>query len=205
MGTLDENTFKELLESNQYRALQQRLVDLEPADIADLLASLPADRMVIAFRLLPKNFAIDVFDRMDGSSQNQMLEAFSDRAAKTFLEAMPLDDRAELIEEVLAKVARRLLQILSPEQRQLTMQLLGYEEETAGREMTPLFVDLHSDMTITKAMERIRQLSINRETIYECYVMDRQRHLIGSVSLRDLVIANIDATIFKHVVNHTLP
>jgi magnesium transporter len=192
---LNEDTFKELLENKQYRALRERLADSEPTHIADLLTSIPTDEAVIAFRLLPKNLAISVFDDMDGAFQNQLLEAFSDQAARDFLEAMPPDDRAELLDEVPAKVARRLLQILSPDQLRVTMQLLGYDEETAGREMTPLFVDLHSDMTVTQALERVRQLAITRETVYECYVMDRRRYLIGTVSLKDLVIADPNAKV----------
>jgi len=195
LEVLNEDTFKELLESKQYRALRERLADSEPTHIADLLTSIPADEAVIAFRLLPKNLAISVFDDMDGAFQNQLLEAFSDQTARNFLEAMPPDDRAELLDEVPAKVARRLLQILSPDQRRITLQLLGYEEETAGREMTPLFVDLHSHMTVAQALERVRQLAINRETVYECYVMDRRRYLIGTVSLKDLVIADPDAKV----------
>ena len=192
---LDESTFKELLENKEYRALRERLVYTDPGDIADLLGTVSADNAVIAFRLLPKDLAIDVFDNMDGLLQNLMLEAFSDQAARNFLEAMPPDDRTELLDEVPAKVARRLLQILSPEQRRVTMQLLGYDEETAGREMTPLFVDLHGDMTVAQALGRVRQLAINRETVYECYVMDRRRYLIGTVSLKDLVIADPDARV----------
>ena len=195
MEVLNEDTFKELLENKQYRALRERLADLEPEHIADLLYSIPVEEAVIAFRLLPKDAAISVFDYLDGTSQNQLLEAFSDQAARDFLEAMPPDDRTELLDEVPAKVARRLLQILSPEQRRVTLKLLGYEEETAGREMTPLFVDLHSDMTVAQALERVRQLAITRETVYQCYVMDRRRYLIGTVSLKDLVIANPDAKV----------
>ena len=195
MEVLNEGAFKELLESKQYRALRERLVDLEPADIADLLYSIPVEKAVIAFRLLPKDTAISVFDYLDGTSQNQLLEAFSDQAARDFLEAMPPDDRTELLDEVPAKVARRLLQILSLEQRRVTLRLLGYQEETAGREMTPLFVDLHSDMTVAQALERVRQLAITRETVYQCYVMDRRRYLIGTVSLKDLVIASPNAKV----------
>jgi len=194
-AALDENTFKELLENKQYRTLRERLVDTEPADIAELLASVAGDRAVIAFRLLPKSLAISVFDDMDGALQNRLLEAFSDQAARSFLESLPPDDRTDLLEEVPAKVARRLLQILSPDQRRLTMQLLGYEEGTAGREMTPLFVDLHGDMTVAQALERVRRLAIDRETVYECYVMDRLRHLIGTVSLKDMVIADPGARV----------
>jgi magnesium transporter len=193
--TLNEDTFRELLDNKQYRALRERLATLDPSDIADLLAAAPADKAVISFRLLPKDLAVDVFDEMDGALQNLLLEAFSDQAARSLLEAMPPDDRAELLDEVPAKVARRLLQILSPDQRRLTMRLLGYEDGTAGREMTPLFVDLHGDMTVSQAMDRVRRLAINRETVYECYVMDRRRHLIGTISLKDVVIADPDARV----------
>jgi len=195
MGALDENTLAELLEGKQYRALRERLMESEPAAIADLLASIPTDSAVLAFRLLPKSLAVDVFDHLDGAHQNKLLESFSDVAARAFLEAMPPDDRAELLDEMPAMVARRLLQILSPDQRRIILQLLGYEEGTAGREMTPLFVDLHSDMTVAQAMDRVRQLAINRETIYECYVMDRRRRLVGTVSLRDLVLADQEAKV----------
>jgi magnesium transporter len=192
---LDEQAFKDLLENKQYRLLRERLSDSEPTHVADLLASIPVDEAVIAFRLLPKGLAVSVFDYMDGVFQNQLLEAFSDQAARSFLEAMPPDDRTELLEEVPAKVARRLLQILSPDQRRVTLQLLGYEEGTAGREMTPLFVDLHGDMSVAQALERVRRLAINRETVYVCYVMDRRRNLIGTVSLKDLVLADPDARV----------
>ena len=195
MEVLNEHTFKELLKNKQYRALRQRLLDLEPTYIADLLYSIPVNEAVVAFRLLSKGLAISVFDDMDGASQNQLLEAFSDQTARNFLESMPPDDRTELLDEVPAKVARRLLQILSPDQRRVTLQLLGYEEETAGREMTPLFVDLHSDMTVAQALERVRRLAITRETVYQCYAMDRRRYLIGTVSLKDLVIADPDARV----------
>lgn len=192
---LDEDTFRELLEDKQYRTLRDRLADLHPSDIADLLTAAPADKAVISFRLLPKDLAVDVFDEMDGALQDRLLESFSDQAARSLLEAMPPDDRAELLDEVPAKVARRLMQILSSDQRRLTMRLLGYEEGTAGREMNPLFVDLHGDMTVAQALERVRRLAINRETVYECYVMDRRRHIIGTVSLKDMVIADPNARV----------
>ncbi len=195
MEEMYTEAFKELLAEKNYKVLRQKLLETEPSNIAELLDSIPDDKALIVFRLLPKTLAVDVFDYMDGSLQNRLLECFSDQAARTFLEAMPPDDRIELLEEVPANVARRLLQILSPEQRRLTVHLLGYAEDSAGREMTPYFIDLHVHMTVAQAMERIRKLAIDRETIYVCYVMDRARHLIGTVSLRDLVIADPDAII----------
>ncbi|NLL89738.1 MAG: magnesium transporter [Dehalococcoidales bacterium] len=195
MEEMNIEAFKGLLAEKNYKVLRQKLLETEPDNIADLLDSIPDDTALTVFRLLPKTLAVDVFDYMDGSLQNRLLECFSDQAARNFLEAMPPDDRIELLEEVPANVARRLLQILSPEQKRLTVHLLGYKEGTAGREMTPYFVDLHSYLTVAQAMERIRRLAINRETIYVCYVMDRARHLIGTVSLRDLVVADPEARV----------
>lgn len=189
MKQLEKSEFNELWESKQFKTLRQRLVELEPGDIADLLADVRTERAAMAFRLLPKDLAVAVFDHMEGMQQNRLLESFTDEAARVLLEAMAPDDRAELLDEVPAIVARRLLRVLSPEERGITLQLLGYEEGSAGREMTPLFVDLHSDMTVEQALARIRQLAINRETIYECYVTDGQRRLLGSVSLKDLVLS----------------
>ncbi len=195
MEEMNIEAFKELLAEKNYKVLRQKLLETEPDNIAELLDSIPDDKALTVFRLLPKTLAVDVFDFMDSSLQNRLLECFSDQTARSFLEAMPPDDRIELLEEVPANVARRLLQILSPEQRRLTVHLLGYEEGTAGREMTPYFVDLHGYMTVAQAMERIRKLAIDRETIYVCYVMDRGRNLIGTVSLRDIVVADPEARV----------
>ncbi|MFA5628711.1 MAG: magnesium transporter [Dehalococcoidales bacterium] len=195
MEEMKVEAFKALLAEKNFKVLREKLLETEPSNIAELLDNIPDDIAVIVFRLLPKPLAVDVFDYMDGSLQNRLLGCFSDQAARTFLESLPPDDRIELLDEVPANVARRLLQILSPEQKRLTLYLLGYEEGTAGREMTPYFVDLHAYMTVSQAMERIRKLAINRETVYVCYVMDRARHLIGTVSLRDLVVADPEARI----------
>jgi magnesium transporter len=195
MTDLDKQLFEDLFEKKQYKTLRQKLLDLEPVDISQLLNEAPRDNAMIAFRLLPKSLAVDVFDHMDRNMQNWLLESFSDQAAKTFLEAMPPDDRVELLDEVPAMVAKKLLQILSPEQRQVTMELLGYKEKTAGRAMTPYFVDLRQGMSATQAIQRIRDLSLNRETIYESYVMDEKRHLIGTISLKDLVLSKPDTTV----------
>ncbi len=190
MKQSEKNVFNQLWESKDFKTLRQRLIQLEPGAIAELLTDVRPERAAMAFRLLPKDLAVAVFDQLESTQQNRLLESFTDEAARGLLEAMAPDDRAELLDEVPAIVARRLLRVLSPEERGVTLQLLGYEEGSAGREMTPLFVDLDIDMTVRQALERIRQLAINRETIYECYVTDGQRHLLGSVSLKDLVLSD---------------
>ncbi len=195
METLDEKAFEELIESRNLKILREHLMAMDPVDISILLESVPEEEMALAFRLLPKDVAVEVFDDFDGPTQHRLLESLTHHAVGQLLEAMSPDDRAELLEEVPASVTRRLLGLLSAEQRQVTLQLLGYEEGTAGREMTPYFVDLRSNMTVEQAMERIHRLSMDRETIYVCYVIDPQRHLQGTVSLRELVLASPDSKV----------
>ncbi|MBN1151754.1 MAG: magnesium transporter [Dehalococcoidia bacterium] len=195
MENLDEKTFHELIDARNLTALRERLMTLDALDVAILLDTASEDEMAIAFRLLPKALAVEVFDDFDGPTQHRLLESMANRTAGQLLEAMSPDDRTELLEEVPASVARRLMGLLSPEQRQVTLQLLGYEENSAGREMTPYFVDLRSNMTVAQAMERIRTLAMDRETIYECYVIDPRRRLEGTVSLKELVLARPDMTV----------
>ena len=195
METLDEKTFEELIESRNLKTLRERLIAMDTLDIAILLDSVSEEEMALAFRLLPKDVAVEVFDDFDGPTQHRLLESLANRTVGQLLEAMSPDDRTELLEEVPASVARRLMGLLSPEQRQVTMQLLGYEENSAGREMTPYFVDLRSSMTVAQAMERIRTLAMDRETIYECYVIDARRRLEGTVSLKELVLARPDMSV----------
>lgn len=195
MENLDERTFEELIESRNLKTLRERLMAMEPLDIAILLESVSEEEMALAFRLLSKDVAIEVFDDFDGPAQHRLLESMTHRAVSQLLEAMSPDDRTELLEEVPASVTRKLVGLLSPEQRQVTLQLLGYEENSAGREMTPYFVDLRSNMTVAQAMDRIRRLAVDRETIYECYVIDPRRHLEGTVSLKELVLASPDSRV----------
>jgi len=195
METLDQETFQKLIESRNLTALHERLMSMESLDVAILLESASEEQMAVAFRLLPKALAVEVFDDFDGPTQHRLLESMANRTAGQLLEAMSPDDRTELLEEVPASVTRRLLGLLSPEQRQVTLQLLGYEENSAGREMTPYFVDLRSNMTVAQAMERIRRLAMDRETIYECYVIDPRRRLEGTVSLKQLVLARPEMTV----------
>lgn len=187
---LSKDVFGEMFNNKQFRVLRQTLMGTEAAEIAKLLEDVPHEKAVLAFRLLPKDLAVNVFDHFDITQQKRLLESFGDQGVRTLLEAMPPDDRADLLDEVPAMVARRLLMVLSPEQRQVTMELLGYKDGTSGRAMNPFFVDLRRNMTVAQALQRIRSLALDRETIYESYIMDGERHLLGTISLKDLVLAN---------------
>jgi magnesium transporter len=184
-----------LLEQENLPGAKSLLVPVQPADIADAIEGLPEAMQAIAFRLLSKDEAIEVYEHLDSSIQQSLIEEFKRQEVLDIVEQMSPDDRVRLFDELPAKVVRRFLQDLSPQERQTTALLLGYEADTAGRIMTPEYLSLKESMTATEAIERIRNLSDVMETVYYLYVTDAARHLTGILSLRDVVVAQPDQTI----------
>ena len=190
---LNSTLLKELFESKNFKELRGELIKLDGVDIAGLLKEVDDSSALMSFRLLPKDLAMQVFDHLDINQQTKILEVFTDNRAKYFFESMPPDDRAELLDEVPAKVARRLLKLLSCSERQTTLVLLGYEENTAGRVMTPdLSIWIFEDCC--RGVGRIA-LAVAKETILVAYVMDSCRKLLGTVSLKDLVLTDPETPI----------
>ncbi|PSO50696.1 MAG: magnesium transporter [Actinobacteria bacterium QS_5_72_10] len=179
----------ELTKEQDLQQIRSWLEETGTVDIADELARLPpADRAVV-FRLLGKNRALQVFEELDPVHQQELLEGLRDVHVTQLVEAMSPDDRARLLDEVPAKVAKNLQAGLSAEQRAATARLLGYEGESAGRNMTPEYVNLRASMTVADALAKIRRFGANAETIYTLPVTDDQRRLVGIVSLRELVLS----------------
>ncbi|MBD1898356.1 MULTISPECIES: magnesium transporter [Cyanophyceae] len=179
-----------LLEAEDLQGAKAILVPVQPADIAEAIEGLPEAMQAIAFRLLSKDEAIEVYEYLDSSVQQALIEEFRRQEVLDIVDKMSPDDRARLFDELPATVVRRLLEQLTPTERQATAQLLGYEAGTAGRLMTPEYISLKENMTVAETLERIRSLAHATEIIYYLYITDAARHLSGILSLRDLVIAN---------------
>lgn len=183
-------TIKGLLEAQQWQSLKTVLAPKNPNDLAALLSEFTPSERVVLFRLLEKQEAVEVFESLPFEEQQELLGSFKQEQLREIVEHMSPDDRASLLDELPAKVAKRLLALLTPEERAATALLLGYGENTAGRIMTPEYIDLKSFVSVAQALEKIRRVGLDKETIYYCYVTDEQRRLIGAVSLRQLVLAN---------------
>jgi magnesium transporter len=184
-----------LLEQGNLQGAKQVLVPVQPVDIADAIEGLPEAMQVIAFRLLSKAEAIEVYEYLDSSVQHALIEEFKRQDVLDIVDKMSPDDRARLFDELPAKVVRRLVEQLSPKERQATALLLGYEADTAGRIMTPEYISLKETLTVSETLERIRSLAKVTETIYYLYVTDAARSLKGIVSLRDLVTSQPHQTL----------
>jgi magnesium transporter len=176
-----------LLEAADLQAAKAILVPVQPADIAEAIEGLPEAMHALAFRLLSKDEAIEVYEYLDYSVQERLIEELKSQEVRDIVDQMSSDDRARLFDELPAKVVNRLLEQLSPVERQATALLLGYEPNTAGRIMTLEFISLKENITVSQALERIRRLANASEIIYYLYVTDNERRLTGIVSLRDLV------------------
>ena len=184
-----------MLSAGNYDGVKSLLNPVQPVDIAQAIGTLPMILQALAFRLLSKNEAIEVYEYLDPSVQQNLLDRLRSNEVLDLVEEMSPDDRVRLFDELPAKVVRRLLAELSPEERRVTAQLLGYESETAGRLMTTEFIDLKEFFSVSQSLKLVRQRATFSETIYSLYVTDKERHLTGILSLRDLVVADPESLI----------
>ena len=184
-----------LLEAGNYDGAKLLLRPVQEVDAAEAIGNLPRTLQALAFRLLPKDEAIAVYEYLPVDVQQTLVERLRSGEVLELVEAMSPDDRVRLFDELPAKVVRRLQAELSPAERRVTAQLLGYAPETAGRLMTTEFIDLKEFHSAEQALEIVRRRSGSTETIYSLYVTDGARKLTGILSLRDLVVAEPEARI----------
>ena len=183
------------LDTKQYTKLRQYLAELNEADIAALLEQLKGENMLKVFRILPKDLAADVFSYLDVDNQQMIITSLSDREAAGIIDNLMSDDAVDLLEEMPANVVKKLLANASPDTRRDINHLLRYPEDSAGSIMTVEYVDLKASLTVNQAIERIRKVGLDSETIDICYVLDPQRKLLGTVALRYLLLSDGDEVI----------
>ena len=187
---LDE--IKELARSKQYARLRDLFLPMEPADIALLLEESGGELMPLLYRLLPKELAAEVFVELESDSQEMLINGFSNTELKEVLDELYLDDAVDIVEEMPASVVIRILDKATPEMRKSINEILQYPEDSAGSIMNMEFLSLKKDMTVEDAFKRIRRIGGELETINILYVTDPTRHLLGVLSVRDLLLAEED-------------
>ena len=178
----------ELLQEKNFRAIKGLLENEMPQDVALLLEEVPDKDMPIVFRLLSKELAADTFVEMSSESQEMLLNIFSDNELKAIFDEMFLDDTVDIIEEMPASVVKRIINQSDAETRKLINEILQYPRDSAGTIMTVEYVSLKKSWTVQQCFDRIRKTALDKETIYNCYVTDEKRHLIGRVTVKDLLL-----------------
>ena len=196
--------FMELLafmEAGKHQEFKEKARECLPVDIAEGLEEVEDSSKVIKlFRMLPKDIASDVFAYMTSDQQQLIAESATNAEIKALVDDMFMDDAVDFLEEMPANVVKKVLQNADETTRATINQLLNYPENSAGSLMTIEYVDLHDYFTVRKAMDYIRRTGIDKETVYTCFVIDDQRHLVGQVSLRKLIIAP-ESTIIRDIMD----
>lgn len=185
----------ELLETKQYTKLRQFLAELNDADIAALMEELDEESLLKVYRILPKDLAADVFSYLEVDSQQMIINSLSDKEAANVIDNLMADDAVDFLEEMPANVVDKILANAKPDTRQAINHLLRYPEDSAGSIMTVEYVSLKENLTVNQAIEHIRKVGLDSETINICYVLDAQRRLVGTVALRYLLLSDGDEII----------
>lgn len=179
---------EELIRQNKYTDLKELLVTINIADIAELIEELPEAELVKVFRLLPKAIAADVFSYLPTDVEQMIITSLTEKEAVSIIDDLAADDATDLCDEMPASVVKKLLAKAEPETRRDINHLLKYPDDSAGSIMTVEFVDLKENLTVGEAVQRIKKIGIDKETINVCYVLDESRRLIGTVAIRFLLL-----------------
>ena len=179
----------QLLKEKRFSELKLLLNDISPMDVASMLNGLSNEDLILTFRLLSKDLAAETFVEMDSDNQELLISAFNDKELKAIVDELYLDDVVDIIEEMPANVVNRILKYTDSATRNMINEVLKYPKDSAGSIMTVEYVDLKKDMTVEDAFEKIRKTGVDKETIYTCYVTNKNRKLLGIVTVKDLLLA----------------
>jgi magnesium transporter len=188
---------RNLIEGRNEGALLNILIDLHPADIADILTELKKDERKFLFRLLPTDLASSVLTELDPPVVEHILEDASEKEISTFVDQMDSDDAADIISELPDDIANKVLDRIPDKVSEEVKELLHYEEDTAGGIMALEFVAVNENTTVNQTIKSIRRARKEIENIHNVWIVNDHNVLLGSVSLTDLVLAKGKTTISK--------
>lgn len=188
----------ELLRTKQFQRLHEEIADTNEIDVAAFMEQLTPLQQITCFRTLPKDQASDVFAELEPETQQTIIASITDQEIGPIIEDLFVDDAVDMLEEMPAMVVKRVLKNTKPETRSLINQFLKYPEDSAGSIMTAEYVDLHKDMTVLQAIDRIRKRGEESEQIYTCYVTNNKRILEGVVTVKELLL-NSDDTLVEDI------
>ena len=195
IGQLILPEIQDLIEKRNFSVIRQSLEELDPIDVADIIADLELNSQAIIFRILKKEFATDVFEYLEVDNQVELLKSLGNEDVVSILNEMSPDDRTALLEEVPASVAKQLISQLSPEEMKIATKLLGYPENSIGRLMTPDYIAINKDMTVLDALNYIRNFGKDSETLNVIYVVDRKGRMIDDIKIRDFLFAPFETKV----------
>ena len=190
---MNRQILTDLLKKKEFKAVRSILEVMNTVDIAALLAELDDKEMILAFRLIEKSKAAEVFAEMSSSMQTYLVEMFTEKELKDLIDELYMDDTVDLLEELPANLVTRILEQVDKERRAQINTILNYPEDSAGSIMTTEYVDLRRTTTVKEAMDHIKKTGIHNAALDCCYVLENRR-LVGIVSAKDLMTMDDDMT-----------
>ena len=179
----------ELIEKKRFNDLREYLENVNSADFPSMFEELSEEQNLLIYRLLSKEKAAEVFAELDSDIQEKLINALTDRELKNVIDELFMDDTVDLIEEMPANVVKRILDNIGKADRKIVNELLKYPEDSAGSIMTTEFIDLKENMTVEDAFARIKKIGLQKETVYNCYVLSLNRKIKGCIDIKDLLVA----------------
>lgn len=184
-----------MIEEGRLKSAREEIITMDAADIGLLLDEISREQMLRVFRMLPKTLAADTFAYMKSDQQQYIIESITDKEINHIMDELFMDDTVDFLEEMPANVVYRVLKTTDQETRRLINQMLQYPDGSAGSIMTTEFVDLKKEMTVREALRHIRVAGMDSAALDTCYVVDRERHLEGDISLRKIILSSPDSVI----------
>ncbi len=194
-----EDRIFEMLEEHKYFECRDELLERDEVEMTEILEDVIRDfgmnMAIILFRTLPKDSAVEVFSRFSKDNQLAIIDIITDAEIKNIVEELDFDDKIDVLEEMPSNLVDKILEKTPASERKLINTFLMYKEDSAGSLMTPDYINLRKNMTVREALDHIKDVGLESETIYTCYVLEKGRKLEGIVSLRTLVISDYNARI----------
>lgn len=189
---MDGELIVKLIKEKKVKEFRKLLEDFKYVDLADIIEQLDEDEQIVAFRMLPKDIASDVFSYLPISTQETIIANITEKEISNIIEELYVDDAVDLLDELPAIVVKKILANARPETRAVLNQFLNYNEYSAGSIMTSEYIALKKELTANMALKKIRSVAKDKEEIYTCYVTDDTRHLLGVVTIKQLILAEDD-------------
>ena len=189
-----------LVEQGKYAEARKEIINLNVVDTAGLFEEIDQQKLLIIFRILPKDLSSDVFTHMSSERQQYVIASMTDEEAIFILDSLFIDDAVDFLEEMPSNVVKKMLRNTNEKTRGIINQILNYPQDSAGSIMTIEYADLKKEMTVKEAVEYIKKNGVDKETIDTCYVINNNRKLEGVVSLRKLILSE-DSMLIKDIMD----
>ena len=192
-----EQKLDQLLSESRHGQLRGALMMLNPVDIAGYMKKLEKEKLLLLFRILPKDVSADVFSYMDTDQRQMLVESIADAEISALIDEMFVDDAVDFLEELPANAVKRVLQNTEPKTRAIINQFLKYPENSAGSLMTIEYCEVSQDMNVRDALKSIKETGVDKETVYTLYMLDAARHLVGTIPLHKALVVNEETALVK--------